>query len=223
MEKVKKTKSKNSVYFHSILSGGIAGSVVDVVLFPLDTLKTRLQSKQGFLKAGGFKNVYSGLSSAIIGSAPSAALFFVTYDSIKRFGKNNNHYIQSPTLIHMVAASLGEIAACVIRVPTDIVKQRMQVGLFPSLFQAAVDMKKRHGFYGFYRGFQMTIFREIPFACIQFPLYEQLKSFWIGLEQNKAISSIKASLCGMLAGGTAAALTTPLDVMKTRIMLSAKV
>lgn len=29
--------------------------------------------------------------------------------------------------VHMIAASLGEVAACTVRVPTEVVKQRMQV------------------------------------------------------------------------------------------------
>ena len=57
---------------------------MDISLFPLDTIKTRLQSKQGFLAAGGFKNIYRGLGPAAVGSAPNAAVFFCTYDSVKR-------------------------------------------------------------------------------------------------------------------------------------------
>jgi len=40
-------------------------------LFPFDTLKTRLQSAEGFAKAGGFRGIYSGIASAASGSAPS--------------------------------------------------------------------------------------------------------------------------------------------------------
>ena len=47
-------------FLTSLVSGGLAGTAVDVSLFPLDTIKTRLQSKQGFLAAGGFRNIYSG-------------------------------------------------------------------------------------------------------------------------------------------------------------------
>ena len=52
-------------------AGGVAGTSVDVILYPLDTLKTRLQSAQGFWKAGGFRGVYAGLGSAALGSAPT--------------------------------------------------------------------------------------------------------------------------------------------------------
>lgn len=46
----------------------------------IDTLKTRMQSPQGFLKAGGFRGIYNGLGAAAVGSAPGAALFFSTYE-----------------------------------------------------------------------------------------------------------------------------------------------
>lgn len=51
----------------------MAGTSVDIALFPLDTIKTRLQSADGFFKAGGFRGVYSGLSAAAAGSAPGGA------------------------------------------------------------------------------------------------------------------------------------------------------
>ncbi|CAB4418979.1 unnamed protein product [Rhizophagus irregularis] len=54
----------------ALVAGGIAGTAVDVALFPLDTLKTRLQSKSGFKASGGFRGIYSGLTSAVIGSSP---------------------------------------------------------------------------------------------------------------------------------------------------------
>jgi hypothetical protein len=44
---------------------------VDLILFPLDTVKTRLQSAAGFTRSGGLSNIYSGIASTLIGSAPS--------------------------------------------------------------------------------------------------------------------------------------------------------
>ena len=56
-------------------AGAVAGTSVDVVLFPLDTVKTRLQSQQGFWAAGGFRGIYSGLLSAFLGSAPTGEAY----------------------------------------------------------------------------------------------------------------------------------------------------
>jgi solute carrier family 25 (mitochondrial S-adenosylmethionine transporter), member 26 len=67
-------------FWTALVAGGMAGTSVDVALFPIDTLKTRLQSPQGFLKAGGFHGIYNGLGAAAVGSAPGAALFFSTYE-----------------------------------------------------------------------------------------------------------------------------------------------
>lgn len=54
----------------ALVSGGLAGTAVDTLFFPIDTLKTRAQSEQGFFRAGGFSGVYRGLGSAVVGSAP---------------------------------------------------------------------------------------------------------------------------------------------------------
>ncbi len=78
---------------------------VDFILFPLDTVKTRLQSKKGFIGSGGFRGIYSGLSSTMIGSAPTAALFFAIYETSKKKAAN---YTQNKALCQMIAANLGE-------------------------------------------------------------------------------------------------------------------
>ena len=106
------TDRKEPSFFVSLVSGGIAGTTVDVALYPLDTIKTRLQAPQGFLKAGGFKGVYKGLSAAAVGSAPGAALFFSTYEMSKQVLHDRNSSSSGKQLpqpvIHMIAASIGE-------------------------------------------------------------------------------------------------------------------
>ncbi|XP_072014525.1 mitochondrial S-adenosylmethionine carrier protein-like isoform X1 [Amphiura filiformis] len=198
----------------ALLSGGIAGTAVDVSLFPLDTVKTRLQSQQGFFKAGGFRGIYAGIGPAVLGSAPGAALFFCTYELTKSVGSN---YVPAP-ILHMVGASVGEITACLIRVPVEVVKQRAQAGRQPSslIFRETL---RREGFRGFYRGYLSTVVREIPFSLIQFPLWEFMKSTW-SKREGKPIEAWQSSICGAISGGISAGLTTPLDVAKTRIMLA---
>ena len=53
----------------ALLAGGLAGTTVDLSLFPLDTLKTRLQAREGFFASGGFRGIYRGVGSAVVGSA----------------------------------------------------------------------------------------------------------------------------------------------------------
>lgn len=60
-----------------VQAGGCAGMCVDLTLFPLDTIKTRLQSQQGFYKAGGFRGIYAGVPSAAVGSFPNGETHFV--------------------------------------------------------------------------------------------------------------------------------------------------
>lgn len=159
----------------------------------------------------------------MVALAPSASLFFVTYDSLKAYTKDK----LPTTLSHMVSASSGEIAACLVRVPAEIVKQRTQAGVLGvgkkatswANFQYLVKNKSGEGVVrGLYRGWNTTIMREIPFTVIQFPLYERLKKMWSGYD-NAEVSLLKGAICGSIAGGVAAAATTPLDVIKTRIML----
>lgn len=47
---------------------------MDLLFFPIDTIKTRLQSSQGFWRAGGFSGMYKGIGSVFVGSAPGGML-----------------------------------------------------------------------------------------------------------------------------------------------------
>ncbi len=207
----------------SLLAGGVAGLVCDVSLFPLDTIKTRLQSPQGFLKSGGFKGIYSGLSAAAVGSAPGAALFFSTYDTINaHIIRNHSDKVPLP-VSHMFSASCGEVVACLVRVPTEVLKQRMQAGMHPTFRSALSGVLRSEGFLGLYAGFGITIFREVPFSLIQFPIYEKLKSILRTYRSDGDLPAAQAAACGSISGAFAAATTTPMDVLKTRVMLGSDV
>jgi len=201
----------------ALLSGACAGVSVDVSLYPIDTIKTRCQAQEGFFKAGGFKGIYRGLGAAALGSAPGASLFFSTYETVKPiargiFGEDR------PVSVQGFAASSGECMACLVRVPTEVVKQRMQTGQYTSLSSGALKLMSTEGIAGFYRGYFTTITREIPFALIQFPLWERMKAE-IANWQGHETDPWQGALCGSASGAFAAAITTPLDVAKTRIML----
>ncbi|PNI79896.1 SLC25A26 isoform 4 [Pan troglodytes] len=120
---------------------------------------------------------------------------------------------------HMLAASAGEVVACLIRVPSEVVKQRAQVSASTRTFQIFSNILYEEGIQGLYRGYKSTVLREIPFSLVQFPLWESLKALW-SWRQDHVVDSWQSAVCGAFAGGFAAAVTTPLDVAKTRIMLA---
>jgi len=60
--------------------------------------------------------------------------------------------------------------------------------------------------------------REIPFTSLQFPLYELLK-VQLARKLGRKLHAHEAAVCGSFAGAVSAAATTPLDVLKTRVML----
>ncbi|KAL1981600.1 hypothetical protein VTN96DRAFT_2424 [Rasamsonia emersonii] len=257
----------SSPWARSLLSGAIAGFTVDLSLYPLDTIKTRLQKGQqnvpGTSSASSGKpvwktslpalrqtirGIYAGVPSVILGSAPSAAFFFIVYDGVKRsllpsdLSSGKQPTKMETFLTHSLASSLGEIAACAVRVPTEVVKQRAQAGLFGgSSLHALTDIlslrhqdDKSNGLSGrgyvrvireLYRGTGITIAREIPFTVLQFTLWEAMKNQYARWGRSSEVTTFgqipaaPSAFFGSLAGGIAAGLTTPLDVIKTRVML----
>ncbi|AMD20026.1 HCL125Wp [Eremothecium sinecaudum] len=218
----------SSAFVASLISGAATGTCTDLVFFPIDTLKTRLQAKGGFFANGGYSGIYRGLGSAVVASAPSASLFFVTYDSMKSYLKpvildQLGNEEMSDVVTHMLSSSLGEISACLVRVPAEVVKQRTQTHKSNSSIKTLQALLRNENGEGIrrnlYRGWWTTIMREIPFTCIQFPLYEQLKKQWAKHLGKKEITPWQCGICGSVAGGVAAAATTPIDVLKTRMML----
>jgi len=210
-------------FVHALASGGVAGTMVDVTLFPLDTIKTRLQSSAGFRGSGGFKGIFRGITAAAAGSAPGAALFFSTYETMKPLIHQIVYGTSSESgtgpISHMLAASCGEVTACLVRVPTEIVKQRMQVGMHNSIGSCVREVVATRGPLGMFRGYCATVVRDFPFSFIQFPLWEGMKQM-VRDRNDGECSPFQGAACGGLASSVSAAATIPLDVAQTRIMLS---
>jgi solute carrier family 25 S-adenosylmethionine transporter 26 len=122
----------------------------------------------------------------------------------------------------MFAAVLGESAGVLVRNPFELIKQNMQLGKYLTIKEAMVKIFQEKGVLGLYRGYFVTVFREIPFGLIQYPLYEFLKKRKHIKNNNNDINILNYSICGAQAGGIAAFITTPIDVVKTRIMTNHK-
>lgn len=64
-----------------------------------------------------------------------------------------------------------------------------------------------------------TVIRELPFCSIKFPLWEFLKVNVEKYKNGKDIETFESAICGSIAGGTAAALTMPIDLAYKRITI----
>ena len=83
-----------------------------------------------------------------------------------------------------------------------------------------------------WRGYSALVARNLPFTAMQFPLFESLKETLIERQKQHGKGGLRTDLTllergvvtGVAAGASgslSAVLTTPIDVVKTRIMLSA--
>lgn len=96
----------------------------------------------------------------------------------------------------------------------SVIKQRMQVhkSEFRSVFTCAQVVYRTEGFSAFYVSYPTTLAISIPFNAIQYTVYEQMKRM---LNPTHEYSPVTHMISGGVAGGVAAAVTTPLDVAKT--------
>lgn len=78
------------------------------------------------------------------------------------------------------------------------------------------------GVSGLYTGVLSTWLRDVPFSIIYFSMYSQCKSRLIDTTTQQCNNDkLMPFISGAIAGTSAAALTTPLDVIKTRVHASA--
>ena len=119
------------------LAGGFAGTSIDLVLFPVDSIKTRLQAshnKSNFVHSAENISKFRGLASAMAGAFPCAATFWLSYEYSKHFiRKNLGGTIHAQ---HILASSCAEICQALVRCPFEVVKQNMQIGAFQTSKQA---------------------------------------------------------------------------------------
>ena len=250
------------------MASGLATAVVKTFLQPLDTIKTIQQAqkiKLGPIKAAiqvieqrGLKGLWSGVGITVIGSTPSGAVYFGVYSTVK----TSLVKIFPPEfklLAVALSAAVGNTFASVLRVPYEVLKQRIQTGRHQSAWEAVVFSWKNEGPLGLFDKGKLSsqIIRDIPYAIVTLVSYEILQSLVARAvkrhqQQQSNIDSqtetetksehgsngkvitklprkrsadiigpskkIRDALCGSLAGGLGSFVTTPMDVIKTRMM-----
>ena len=88
--------------------------------------------------------------------------------------------------------------------------------------RSAMWIVKNLGLVGLYKGASACLLRDVPFSAIYFPTYNHLKRDFFGEGPNKNLGIVQLLTAGAIAGMPAAYLTTPCDVIKTRLQVEAR-
>uniref|UniRef100_A0AAZ3QNH0 Mitoferrin-2 n=1 Tax=Oncorhynchus tshawytscha TaxID=74940 RepID=A0AAZ3QNH0_ONCTS len=193
-----------------MFAGAVAGIMEHCLMFPIDCVKTRMQSLQPE-PAARYRNVMDalrriittegvwrpmrGLNATAVGAGPAHALYFACYEKLKK---------SLGDIIHPGANS--HLA--------NVVKQRLQ--MYNSPYRGVMDCVRAvwqsEGPGAFYRSYTTQLTMNVPFQALHFMTYEYLQEL---LNPHRQYNPSSHMVSGALAGAIAAAATTPLDVCKT--------
>ncbi|VDK61889.1 unnamed protein product [Anisakis simplex] len=213
MDEGHETLQSHRVWVH-LAAGSLAGLTEHCAMFPFDSIKTRLQSLcpcpetkcpsamhglVSIVKHEGWLRPLRGINAMALGSAPAHAAYYTVYEKSKLF---------------LTDRTSGGFNGFSIMNPAEVVKQRMQMIYSPygNSLQCAKCIFKREGIAAFYRSYNTQLIMNIPYQCLHFITYEFMEDLF---NRERKYSPGSHLVAGGVAGGLAAALTTPLDCVKT--------
>lgn len=145
-------------------------------------------------------------------------------------------------VVNALASSAGEMVSCFILTPAEVLKQNAQMVRKSSSKTSLVNTRSRI-FDGnatvtalrkfnspaqLWKGYTALAARNLPFTAMQFPMFEYLRTSINTYRASKGLQTsnlletgLVTALSAGMAGSVAAVVTTPIDVVKTRIMLNA--
>lgn len=208
-------------------AGAIAGIMEHCVMYPLDSVKTRMQSlapaagRDGvsgtllrMVRTEGLLRPVKGMSAVVLGAGPSHALYFSCYEYLKDTMIQNSTSTRYHTLIFGASGCVATLLHDGIMNPAEVIKQRLQ--MYNTPYKSVVDCMRRvyktEGPKAFYRSYTTQLTMNIPFQSIHFMTYEFMQNI---TNKEKTYNPAAHMISGAIAGAVAAAATTPLDVCKT--------
>lgn len=184
--------------------------------------------------------LYRGFGVTVIAGTPATITYLNTYEAAKGFIEKHTFLRHSEFSVYLCSGLCAEVVACVLFVPLDVIKERMQVqGIMPTVSNAAAKaipkteyyvsaidaikkISKQEGIYGFYKGYGASIISFGPFSAIYFAIYEGMKKKVASYDGGKRVKDLKFRdnlFCSSIAGAVAAWITNPLDLVKLRLQL----
>lgn len=214
----------------NMAAGAFAGIAEHTVMYPIDAIKTRMQLVnsgtaykgmiEGTVKIAsgeGILKLWRGMSSVVVGAGPAHAVYFATYEAVKH-AMGGNQAGQHHPLAAATSGAAATIASDAFMNPFDVIKQRMQIQNSSKMYRSMLDcaryVYKNEGLSAFYVSYPTTLSMTVPFTALQFLAYESIST---SMNPDKKYDPMTHCTAGAVAGGFAAALTTPMDVIKTML------
>ena len=241
-----------------LFCGGIAGTTACVIGQPLDLIKIRLQTDPKLYKSAyscfmmtvrdeGYRSFFRGMTAPLCSQFFQSGLMF-TGESFAleclQPGANLKSDKSAQTAVNVFfAGSFGGLIKCLVLVPSDLIKCKMQVDQGragkASTYSSSVDcfskVYRSEGIKGLYKGFGVTTLREVPAFGLYFFVYryslnildrlfydeKKLEIKNASLIQNGAVQpGLTTVIAGGLAGSIAWICIYPFDVIKSHIQVS---
>lgn len=212
----------------SMTAGAMAGTAEHLVMYPVDSVKTRMQalicekrvSKSIFgnvslmIREEGALRPFRGATVVIAGAGPAHALYFTCYEQVKKLFTHKKLNRLPDWVGHGSAGAVATLFHDAIMTPAEAIKQRMQMCCSNHVrwTLCAKSMLREEGSRSFFRSYTTQLTMNVPFQVVVFMTYEQCKKILNPQEVHDPKSHL---LSGAIAGATAAAITNPLDVCKT--------
>jgi solute carrier family 25 (mitochondrial S-adenosylmethionine transporter), member 26 len=220
--------------YQMAFAGAVATVLGDAAIHPMDCIKTLQQSDEGYglslwqaatllWNSGG---LYRGLGTYLVTDAMAGAVKFGTYESLKRRAKKLMPSNLLPYCLYLIGG-MSFLASSLILCPGEMLKQQLQMGHYTSVTCATIDILHKDGWQGLYHGYQGILMRDVPYTMIELGLYDSIKStnFLAHVKNPSAAASTNQSsiaqeiLAAVITGAVAGFLTTPLDTIKTKLMV----
>eukprot|EP00759_Apiculatamorpha_spiralis_P044549 PhF_6_TR41525/c0_g1_i1/m.62914/K15109/SLC25A20_29, CACT, CACL, CRC1; solute carrier family 25 (mitochondrial carnitine/acylcarnitine transporter), member 20/29 len=191
----------------------ITSTSTAVVTFPIDTMKVHWQARnlapRQCIQEIGILGLYRGLQVTVLVNGMLISIIFTSYESWKRFIRNNNTTIH-PLLEPCLAGYLAGIGGSFVLCPVNNVKTQLQINS-----GTMVQTVRNLGFRGLYRAY----FAELG-ACSfgrasYFGSYEITKSLLVSDESERRWwHNVMASTVVGVAGWTS---IFSIDLVKTKL------
>uniref|UniRef100_A0A665UQL3 Dicarboxylate carrier UCP2 n=1 Tax=Echeneis naucrates TaxID=173247 RepID=A0A665UQL3_ECHNA len=224
-------------------SAGAAACIADIVTFPLDTAKVRLQIQgekkavegiryrgvfgtiSTMIRTEGPKSLYNGLVAGLQRQLCFASIRIGLYDNVKNFytgGKDN-----PGVLVRILAGCTTGAMAVSFAQPTDVVKVRFQAQMnldgvarrYNGTMQAYKHIFQNEGLRGLWKGTLPNITRNALVNCTELVTYDLIKEAI--LKHNLLSDNLPCHFVSAFgAGFVTTVIASPVDVVKTRYMNS---